>query len=74
MLPDIWKNIQTTKSWYATGVKLTKWFAEKFLDEDVDVQFHKELVDDIRKLMFSLGSMPLAANAHRGIAPFRSFY
>ena len=31
------------------------------------VQFHKELVDDIRKLMFSLGSALLADNAHRGM-------
>ena len=33
------------------------------------VQFHKELVDDIRKLMFSLGSAPLADNSHRGMTP-----
>ena len=39
------------------------------VDEDVEVQFQKELVDDIRKLMFLLGSTPLAENAHRGITP-----
>jgi len=35
-------------------------------DNDVCVQLHKELVGDIRKLMFSLESTPLAANTRRG--------
>ena len=35
----------------------------------MDVQFHKELVDDIRKLMFLMGPLPLPDNAHRGITP-----
>lgn len=41
----------------------------EILDEDVEVQVHKELMDDIRKLMLSLGSTPLAENSHRGISP-----
>ena len=35
----------------------------------MDFQFHKELVDDIRKMIFSLGSTPLVDNAHCGISP-----
>ena len=33
------------------------------------VQFYKELVDNIRKLIFSLGSAPLADNSHKGMMP-----
>jgi len=33
-------------------------------------QFHKILVDNIRKLMFSLGPAPLVDNAHREITMF----
>ena len=42
------------------------------MDEDGDnipYQFHKELVEDLRKLIFSFGHAPLADNAHRGISP-----
>jgi len=36
---------------------------------DMDFQFHKELIDYIRKMNFSLGSTPLAEQAHKGISP-----
>jgi len=35
--------------------------------EEILYQFHKELVDDIKKTAFSLGAAPIADNNHRGI-------
>ena len=69
LLPEIWIKIQTTKDWYTAGVELTKWFRSHQSEDDVEVQFHKELVDDIRKLQFSMGPLPLVDNAYRGITP-----
>ena len=66
-LPKIWSNLQTAKDWYDTGTELTKWFQLHQNLRDIPIQFHKELVDDIRNLMFSLGPSPLEENAHRGI-------
>ena len=48
---------------------MKKWFRLHDNDGDKDYQFHKELVDDIRKIFFLLGSNPLADNALRGILP-----
>jgi len=68
--PEIWKNIQSTKGWHdASIIELIKWSNAHQTEESYPVQFHKELVDDIRKLMFSFGASPLADNAHRGISP-----
>ena len=69
LLPAIWTSLQATKNWHDASVELTKWFSLYEDVGDIPVQFHKELVEDIRKLMFSLGPAPLAANAHRGITP-----
>lgn len=49
---------------------MTKWFWLHQNIGDIPFQFHKELVDDIRKLMFSLRPSLLEDNAHRGIIIF----
>ena len=69
IIPKIWTNLQTTKDWFSAGTELTKWFRLHDIDGDKDYQFHKELMDDIRKMMFYLGSTPLADNAHCEISP-----
>ena len=69
LLPDIWTSLQDVKSWHDASTELTKWFAEESSLGEIPVQFHKELVEDIRKYMFSFGPAPLAATAHRGITP-----
>ena len=48
-------------------MELTKWLWLHQNLGDIPFQFHKELVDDIQKLMLSLGPSPLKDNAHRGI-------
>ena len=63
-------DLDATNTWFDTGVELSKWFRSKQTDDDIDVQFHKELVDDMRKLMFLHDKSPLAANEHRGITAF----
>jgi len=68
ILPEIWTNIQSTKRSHDAGIELIKWFNAHQTEEDYPVQFHKDLVDDIRKLMFSFGASPLVDNAHRGIS------
>ena len=67
-LPAIWVKLQTTKDWFSASTELVKWFSLHTDPWDIGYQFHKELVDDIRKLQFSLGQSPLADNAHRGIS------
>ena len=67
-LPKIWTNIQTTKDWFSASTELNTWFWVYDTDGDKDFQFHKKLVDDLRKLIFSLGHTPLVDNAHRGIS------
>ena len=69
LLPDIWKNLQKTKDWYDAGRELSKWFRTHRSFGDIPYQFHKELVDDIRKLIFSTGAAILADNVRRGINP-----
>ena len=68
-LPEIWTHLQASKSWHDASTELTKWFSKSEAVGDIPVQFHKELVEDIKKLMFSPGTAPLAGNAHRGITP-----
>ena len=67
-LPAIWDNLQTTKTWHGASKELVKWFDANKDPWDIPYQFHKELVDDIHKLMFSMGPSPLADTAHRGIS------
>ena len=67
LLPKIWTNLQTTETQHAASTELTKWFRIKEVVGDAPFQFHKELVDNIRKLMFSLGPAPMSNNAQRGI-------
>lgn len=69
LLPEIWTHLQSTKSWHDAATELTKWFSNFAEAGDVPVQFHKELVDEIRKMMFFLGATPMADNSHRGITP-----
>ena len=70
-LPKIWTTLQGARAWHDAASELNKWFRvhEGDDNEDSPYQFHKELVEDLRKLMFSLGPAPLADNAHRGISP-----
>jgi len=68
LLPGIWTKIQNTKDWYGASAELNKWFWVHQTAGLMPFQFHNELVDDIRKLIFSLGSAPLVDNAHRGIS------
>ena len=69
LLPEIWSNIQSTKGWFDAGIELTKWFKHHEAVGDVAIQYHKELVKDVRKLMFSLGLAPLADHVHMGVTP-----
>jgi len=69
LLPQIWSHLQATKAWHDLSTEITKWFKQFELGGDIPVQFHEELVDDILKLMFSLGSAPLVDNSHRGMTP-----
>ena len=50
-------------------VELTKWFKKDKDDDDVDVVFCKDLVEEISKLQFSYGETPTAISAHWGIIP-----
>ena len=66
-LPKNWSNLQTAIDWYDTGMELTKWFWLYQTLGDVPFQYHKGLVDDVRKLTLSIGPSPLEDNAHRRI-------
>jgi len=67
LLPEIWTHLQSIKSWQDAATKLRKWFTSFESVGDAPVQFDKELVDDIRKLMFYLGG------ARWQIIPIRVF-
>ena len=66
-LPEIWTLLQSTKDWFDASTEFVKWFRIHQSPCDIEFTFHKELVDDLRKLMFSFGPAPLADNAHRGV-------
>lgn len=51
------------------GTELNKLFRVHQTPSEIPFQFHKDLVDDIRRLMCSLGPSPLDGNAHCGISP-----
>ena len=67
LLPNIWKNCKRPKVGMMQARKLSKWFRNHQSFVNISYQLHKELVEDIRKLMFTIGAAPLADNVYRGI-------